>query len=342
METMTAIGERPDGSDVTLLRTGRIGRRLVAFGIDATVLAYCIALGLLGIAFIDAIMTSTLGGCATSDAPADCEPSIWIARFIAALAAMWIAASVHLVLVVPAWRNGATLGMRQVGIRIVSHHYGAVVSQRQFHLRAWVSHSSAIVLILVLVSWVIGPAGWLDRVIQGVAIAGGVVIVASAVLILLPGHRSIADSLTATRVIVERPVSYIAHIAAIVCSVIGQALLSVATAWTFGRPDEPDLSFDFGNRRHDDFDWASDPLERLFAWSDSATSNTIALVVCGAIWLAAVGLCWAGLVDTRWHAERNAGRGVALVACLYAALPILVLTIWAVTRVASILIDAFG
>ncbi|NLA35546.1 MAG: hypothetical protein GX868_07635 [Actinobacteria bacterium] len=341
MDTMSKQGEAPAGPEEIILRTGRIGRRAFAYLIDASVLVWAIVVGALITGGIYVMAASTLNACSISR-DGDCDPSIWLDRLMLLLVALWTIGCVYGLLVRPTQRSGATLGMRQLGISVVSQIPGRAFSTAQLNTRVVASQPVLWVLVANLVYLGFDSERLTDTLQIVAGVAGLVIIVGSALLILAPGHRSLADALTNTRVIVVRPFSYLAALAAVVVPAPALGVAITLLIGIAGRPDRLDPGVRFGGRNYQDFDWLIDSSEDFFDLAEWFTASTGRWVLLAAVWVICCIASWFALNDTRWRNDRKAGRGLALYAALFTALPVVALLGSGVWALATSLVDSLN
>lgn len=338
---MSRQGEVPTGPEDIILHTGRIGRRAFAHAIDAAVLVVALAVGVLIAAGLYVVAASTLYSCSISR-DGDCDPSIWLDRLTLFLLALWAIGCAYVLHVRPTQRWGATLGMRQVGLSVVSQVPGRAFSNAQLGTRVAASQPVLWVFVANLIALGFDSDRLTDVAQIVVAIVGLVIIVGSALLILAPGHRSLADALTNTRVIVVRPPSYFAGLASVIVPGPALGVTLAILIGIAGRPDRLDPGVRFGGRNYQDFDWLVNGSEDLFDLAEWFTASTGRWLLLAAVWVVCCAVSWVALNDTRWRNDRRAGRGLALTAALFTALPAIALAGSGVWGLATMVVDAFN
>lgn len=340
MSAPISAPDHTDDEDPNVLHTGRIGRRFVAYLIDQWILIWVIYFGLFVIIVGYGILFSVVNPCSAVGGYA-CDSAKWIDRAVMLLLMLWVAIAVHLANVLPAWKHGDSLGMRQVGIKVVSGNPAVTVSKLQFHFRAWLSHPTAIVTLVSIAYFGFPREDIIHTALLTLRFVGLVAVVASAISILMPGHRSLADWVTGTRVIKTRAVSYIAHFALLAVFLPGLIFAAAVAIAAWAAPDGRDININVGGRSYGSNDWTVERLDQLLEFAERLSSTTFWIVFSVAAWLLTVGLCWLALRDTKWKTDRKAGRGMAIVATLITSTPVAVTALSIVWVIAAILVDAF-
>lgn len=338
LDTMTATHIDTGAPEPVLFRTGRIGRRWFAFAIDSTILGWALSIGTTIASGAYLVAASTVSNC-TISRDGSCDPSIWLDRLLLFVLAVWAIFAAYICNVRPVRNGTGSFGMRQVGLTVVAENPDMVLSSGQSSARTWISQPVLWTFIGSLAALAINDTDVSGILYYAVSITAFVSLIASAVLVLLPGHRSLADAATRTRVIHVRAMSYVAAVAAVVVPPTALVVLTSALVGISQRPDPIDAGVRFGGRNYDDFTWVNDTENWLLDLAEWFTDGTARWVLLGALWLATAALTWWALRETRWETDRKAGRGLAIYATLFTLLPVAAMIVGGLWALGSALVE---